>query len=68
MLALIVSVCLKADLSHCEEHVVNMIPAASVAACEAQSGPSVEGWVKGQPDYLVQSSRCISVRSARLGQ
>ena len=67
MLALIVSVCLRTDPSHCEEHVVNVIPAASVASCEAESGPALEGWVKGQPDYLVQSSRCISTRSSRFG-
>ena len=62
MLALIVTACLNASPSQCEEHVVEWTKSGNAEVCQSEGAPAAAGWAKRNPEFTVKAARCIDAR------
>ena len=62
MLALVVTVCLSAEVTQCEDQVIAWLPYDSASRCVLDSRPRIAAWARENDEVMVSDVRCLTPR------
>ena len=62
MLALVVTVCLSAEMTRCEDQVIAWLPYDSASRCRLDSRPRIAAWARENDQVTVSEVRCLAPR------
>ena len=62
MLALVVTVCLDADMTRCGDQVVAWLPYDTASLCVLDSRPRIAAWARENTEVTVSEVRCLPGR------
>ena len=62
MLALVVTVCLDADMTQCGDQVVAWLPYENTSRCVLDSRPRIAAWARENTEVTISEVRCLPGR------